>query len=133
MTYRVFLSSTSDDRDLARDVRNRLEEIGVRVWQAEDIRGGEILSTAVGRAIKDADEMLALVTPAFLESPWTMSELGGAFSLGKRMTPIVVNVTREQLPPPLRSRQAIRFPDLPKYLADLQKRLSEAQADIVSG
>jgi hypothetical protein len=133
MSYKVFLSSTSDDRDLARDVKNRLEQTGVRVSLAQDVRGGELLSTAVGRAIKEADEVIALVTSSFLESPWAMSELGGAFSLGKRMTPIVVNVTAQSLPPPLRSTQSIRFPDLPRYLGELRKRVSEAEPNAVRG
>jgi hypothetical protein len=130
MAYTVFLSAANDDRDLARDVKNRLEQAGARVAMAQDIRGGEILGSAVGQAIRDADEIVLLVTSSYLQSPWTMSELGGAFSLGKAITPIVL-VTTQSLPPPLRSVQTLRFPDLPKYLGNLQKRLSDPEPNPV--
>jgi len=73
VTPRVFLSYSSRDRELGRDVARRLQAAGLgpvpdveAVPAAADY--GQVLQDLIG----GADAVLLLITPAALESGWVM-------------------------------------------------------------
>ena len=55
-----------------------------------------------------------------------MFEIGAASSLRKRITPVVVGLTPDQVPPLIRSLKYIKYPELERYLTDLEKRAKAA-------
>lgn len=125
MAYSVFISSTREDLELARDLARRLKEVGVKVYPVEksSILGLNVLSK-FKKELHEADEVIVLLTGNSINSPGIISEMGAAFGLNKRVTPVLVNVDAEKLPPFI-SRDSIKFADLPRYISDLKKRAEE--------
>ena len=122
MAYKVFISSTHKDIELAKDLARRVEEAGAKVFSVENSAvAGEQIDTAINRGLRDADEVFVILTDSSVKSPGLMSELGAAVSLGKRVTPVAVGVDYRDLPPMV-TEQYVRSAALPKYLLYLGKR-----------
>ncbi len=121
MPYKVFISSTRRDIDVARDLARRIEEAGVRVFPVEDTSvPEESPAAAVTRSLREADEVIVILTDNSVHNPGVLFETGAAFGLHKRVTPLVVNVQDSEIPP--FARKYVRFGELPSYIAELAKR-----------
>ncbi|HEX8500276.1 MAG TPA: toll/interleukin-1 receptor domain-containing protein [Pyrinomonadaceae bacterium] len=125
MSYRVYISHTSRDKELARDLTRRLKEAGVTVSAAESTEPGEDISLHIKNSLRSADEVVVLLTENSLKSSWLQYEIGAADSLDKRVTPILVNEGAELLPQ-ISGRQLIRYADLPRYISSLKRRAKAA-------
>jgi hypothetical protein len=122
MAYKVFISSTNKDLELAKDLARRLKEMGIKVFSVtEGSVAGERIDTTTKEGLRDADEVFVILTNNSVNSPGLMAELGAAVSLGKRVTPVALGVDYTNLPPMV-TDQYIRYADLPKYLSYLEKR-----------
>jgi len=129
MSYKVFISSTLDDIELAKDLSRRLEDAGVNVVPVEKtVIPGEKFLTTVNRDLRQADEVMMLLTKDSGASPGLLSEFGMAYSMGKPVTPIVVNLDPESLPPVFEDMQYIKYADLSDYIAKLAARASLRKA-----
>ena len=60
MSYKVFISSTHRDIDVARDLARRLKEAGVSVFPVEDTVSGESAIRWVTRSLREADEVIVI-------------------------------------------------------------------------
>ncbi|HTF36845.1 MAG TPA: toll/interleukin-1 receptor domain-containing protein [Blastocatellia bacterium] len=120
MPYKVFISSTQRDIDVARDLARRIEEAGVRVFPVEDTVPGDGEAVSVTRSLREADEVIVILTDNSVNSPWVLYEMGAASGLHKRVTPLVVNVEDSEIPPFV--KKYVRFAELPSYIAELAKR-----------
>jgi hypothetical protein len=118
MAYKVFISATHKDMDLVRDLARRLKEVGVKVFPVERSATPEVIT--VNRSLREADEVIVLMTDNSINSQPVMFEMGAAFGLHKRVTSVVVGVEDEKLPPMV--KKYIRYADLPEYISELQKR-----------
>lgn len=128
MRYNVFISSTREDLELARDLERRLKEIGVRVHPVEkSSTPGQNILLKFKKQLHDADEVIVLLTGKSVNSPGLISEMGAAFGLNKRVTPVLVNVDADNIPPFI-GKDAVKFADLPKYISDLKKRAEEERS-----
>jgi len=120
--YKVFISSTHKDIEVARDVARRLEEAGVKVFSVDKTAvPDESVSTSANRFLRDADEVIVILTESSVNNPGIIFEMGAASGLHKRMTPIVVNVGSEQIPPFV--SEYVRFADVPRYITRLTERV----------
>jgi TIR domain-containing protein len=120
MSYKVFISSTQRDIDVARDLVRRLEEAGVRVFPVEDTSVPEEKAASVTRSLREADEVIVILTGNSVNSPNLIYEMGAASGLPKRVTPLVVNVKDSEIPPFVKTY--VRFAELPSFIAELAKR-----------
>jgi hypothetical protein len=118
--YKVFISCAHQDRDLAKNLANSLTEAGASVQQ--EPRFGEKFSEAIQKKIRSADEVIVLLTVNSIQDNWVMYELGIAFSLRKRVTPILVGVEPPMLPPFLQKLEYVSFADPRVYLTELKER-----------
>ncbi len=122
MAYKVFISSTHQDIEVARDLARRFQEVGVKVFSVDKTAvPGETVSTAVTRSLRDADEVVVVLTDSSVNNPGIIFEMGAASGLHKRITPIVVNVEKDQIPPFV--SDYVRFADVPRYIAKLAERV----------
>jgi hypothetical protein len=127
MSYKIFISSSSKDLDLAKDLAKRLEETGVNVSSAErGVRPSEVFSNQITKQLSSVDEVVVILTENSVNSPWLMFELGAASSLKKRVTPLIVGVETSKLPSLIRNMSYIKYPDLAKYIEDLKERTKAA-------
>jgi nucleoside 2-deoxyribosyltransferase len=92
---RVFLSHSSADVAFARKLRNLLfERANAQVFTDEDLSAGEDWITKLRLELDVADVVVALLTPASVDSKWVLHEIGAAWALEK---PIVSVITRRDL------------------------------------
>ena len=126
MNYRVFISYSAKDEELAKDLERRLRDAGVEVFLSDSkISAGEGWRRKIFKTLSQANEVVMLLTDNSANSPWIRYEMGVADSLEKRLTPVVVNEGVEQLVPML-GKQFIRYADLPKYISSLKRRAEAA-------
>jgi nucleoside 2-deoxyribosyltransferase len=129
MAYKVFISSIRDDLELAKDLARRLEDAGVSVFSVEEtVIPREKILTTVNRNLRKADEVMMSLTKDSGASPGLLSEFGMAYSTGKPVTPIVVNLDPENLPPVYEDMRYIKYADLSDYIAKLAARASLRKA-----
>lgn len=121
MAYHVFVSSTSNERDLAEDLAQRIRKAGaeVVVW-SDTVFRGEWVDLALRRELRKADEVILILTDRSLDSPDLLFELGAASSLHKRVIPLLVGVG--EVPSLIRQFPYIRYNNLHAYLSGLEQR-----------
>jgi nucleoside 2-deoxyribosyltransferase len=114
---------------LAKDLSRRLEDVGVSVFPVEKtVIPAEKILTTVNRNLRKADEVMMILTKDSGASPGLLSEFGMAYSTGKPVTPIVVNLDPENLPPVYEDMRYIKYADLSDYIAKLAARASLRKA-----
>jgi hypothetical protein len=124
-TYNVFISSASRDKELVRDLTERLEQVpGVRAFSDKKSVAGEDWTEEVKRAIEHSDEVLYLVTEHTLKQPSHLAfEVGLSESLEKPITPILLGVESERVPAVLADHQAVKWSRLKDYIDGLKQRV----------
>ncbi len=121
MDYKVFINHTQRDSDLAMDLARRLQEAGVKVFPVEKSAvNGESVITTVNRGLREADEVIVIVTDSSVNSPGLNSQTGAALGRGKRVTPIVVGIEDDELPPFI--GKYVRYADLHEYIPIVARR-----------
>jgi hypothetical protein len=127
MAYKVFISSSVKDIDLARDISRRLKEAGIDVYSVDKSAvPGEANFNKITVDLGRADEVLLILTDNSIDNPNLMYELGAATSLRKRVTPVIVGLEPNKLPSLMKGLNFVKYTDLPKYISDLEKRVRAA-------
>jgi hypothetical protein len=108
----VFISYSHPDRELAQALTDGLKAVGHRVWIDEgELRTGDSLIEKIATAISEVDFLVALVTPASVESSWCQKELSLAITgeLGREgMKVLPLRVGEVEMPPSLRDLKYLR-------------------------
>ena len=121
--YLVFISHSSKDRWIARQMARLIEEQGIQTFLDEkDIQGGDLIFETIRKKIQECDELLVLLNSYSAESDWVKFEIGAAWVLRKRIVPIVDNVSAEQMPVLPEQVQAVDLNDFDNYLNHLVER-----------
>jgi hypothetical protein len=103
---KIFISYSSRDAGMALEWVMVLRERGVNAFCAyEHINPGDDWNEKIREALIECDELILLCSPEAAESDWVLMEIGAAWALGKRITPILLYGTVEQLPDHLRRIQ----------------------------
>lgn len=78
----IFLSHSTDDDAIAQALQRALGDHGLSVWiDSREIRGGDLLSPEIQRAIEGANAFMVLVSPSSLQSDWVGEELDHAIQV----------------------------------------------------
>lgn len=128
----IFLSYSSQDRDLALEFKRALEGCGLNVWLDLDrINHGSLIVDRLERALDDAYAFVVLVTPASLSSDWVREECYRALHLSIqtafRLPVIPVAVDATAVPGFLANRRILQLParnQIPSIAALLANELS---------
>ncbi len=107
-TPRIFISHTHSPDDAAwiSALARALEERGVTVWLAEhELQFGDRIAEKLERALRSSDIVVAVIDPKRINQPAINFELGAAFSLRKRVIPILPSGDETPLPYDLRARR----------------------------
>lgn len=95
---RLFLSHATTDRELVEAFENLLSkvtgttssDIFVSSLEGQGVPKGGNFVDDIRQEVTDADAVIALISPAYLDSPFCMAELGAAWALGTKRFPVVV-------------------------------------------
>jgi hypothetical protein len=86
----VFISHSSKDDSIVRELRHALEGLGIEVWaDSERLSGGDPLNPAIQEGIEKADYFLVIVSLNALNSDWVQREIKHAESARKKIIPLM--------------------------------------------
>lgn len=90
----VFIVQAEADREMGDRVRRSLARWGITVWQRPQdmLQVGEF-QEMIDRGIEETDTILVLVSPSAVADPRCHHQMGCAYSLRKRIVPILVQPT----------------------------------------
>jgi hypothetical protein len=123
MAYRIFISFSAKDRDVANKLKRQLTKAGAEVSAAEPFVEGSEIKLHIADTLRQSDEVIAIVSKNSARDQWLSFEVGMAAGLGKKLSPVIVGITPSELPPALRSFHAINLAHFPEYVAELSDRL----------
>ncbi|NER00246.1 MAG: TIR domain-containing protein, partial [Cyanothece sp. SIO2G6] len=87
----AFLAYEHQDLETMVEVRRFLQRDGLTVWSGQtDIAVGDDAEAAISEGIENADNVVTLLSPAFLTSESGQYKLTYAASLNKRIIPIII-------------------------------------------
>jgi len=124
-SYRVFISHSYVDRELAGSIKAEIESYGVKSFVAhDDISATEEWLDVILQVLRQCDVFIALLTNQFQESDWTDQETGIAVALQKKIIAIKIDTDPYGF---ISKYQALKWrleePDT--SLADLVKTLTD--------
>lgn len=126
----IFISHSGRDTELVRDIARRLRAAGLKPIVVLDVVSGVTeRKKALRERLREADAVLILVTPAALESPWLMTELGMAEAFDRDIIPVTAGLKPRDFPAPLRSYQAVPFDRLDAAIRELSKKFAGTSDD----
>lgn len=96
----IFLSYAREDEAVAKRLAEAIGRAGHQVWWDRHIQGGSRFSTEIDRALKNAQAVVVVWSPASVESAWVQDEAAEGRDSG-RLVPVSLGGTR----PPLGFRQ----------------------------
>src|SRR5262245_22886221 len=72
----IFISHASADDAFVNELRSALESHGLSVWvDSRNLRGGNKLAPEIAQAIKDARQVLVVLSPNTINSLWVREEI----------------------------------------------------------
>ena len=98
MNKHVFISHATADDDFVRELRIKLELHDLNVWvDSRNLRGGDQLKPEIEKAIKDARQVIAVLSPQTINSTWVGEEVQLAEQLANddddfRVIPLILPV-----------------------------------------
>ena len=127
MAYKVFISASHKDRDLARDIGRRLKEAKAQVTYSElTMSVGTEFEKTFMTLLQDADEIIVLFTNNSVDNLWMMFEIGAASSLRKKITPVVAGLEEDELPSVIKQLKHIKYDRLSKHISMIERNLQAA-------
>ncbi len=76
MSGHIFISHASADDDFVKKLRRALEDSGLPVWvDSRNLRGGDKLSPEIETAIAQARQVIVVLSPNTINSPWVRHEI----------------------------------------------------------
>src|SRR2546427_10517509 len=121
MAYSVSISSSYKDRDLARDVARRVKEAGFSVTSEVTLSAGSEYEKIIMDQLKNADEIIVILSGNSVDNLWMMFEIGAASSLRKKITPVFFGLEQEELPPVIKQLKYIRYNEVADYISKLER------------
>jgi tetratricopeptide (TPR) repeat protein len=94
----VFISHSSTDDEFVKELRGALEAHKLSVWvDSRDLRGGDDLAPEIDQAIEEARQVIVVLSPDTVNSPWVRKEVKKALEVqrqkkdsGYRVVPLLL-------------------------------------------
>jgi hypothetical protein len=124
--YKVIISSSQKDRNLARDLARRLKDTGVHTTYSKlrSSAGSDYEKSLM--ELLNADELIVILTCNSVDSFWMMFEIGAACSLRTKITTVVVDLETQELPPVIKQLKYIKYDKLSDHIANIERRAQAA-------
>jgi TIR domain len=126
--YLIFISHSSKDRWIARQmaaiIERKAKRHGVRTFLDEvDLEGGDRILGTIKANLHACEEFVILLSPQSVTRQWVLVELGGAWTLDKRVMAITYNLTAEKIPDIIDHDKSYDLNDFDRYVAELIRRV----------
>ncbi|PWU10843.1 MAG: toll/interleukin-1 receptor domain-containing protein [Verrucomicrobia bacterium] len=96
---KVFLSYSSEDRAVAKQIASKLTKAGLKAWdRADAVLPGDNWGLEVGKALEQSKAMVVLISPKSVKSESVQHELQYALITSRfkgRVVPVLVKPTRD--------------------------------------
>jgi hypothetical protein len=116
--YRIFISYSHEDRDIAERVAAQLAGLGFRPMWDKDLLPGVSFTDQIKRGIAYAHVFLPVLTEASSKRPWVHQEIGYAMGLDIPVLPLAVGKLPGEM---IQQLQAV---NVSPHLDDLANRLT---------
>jgi hypothetical protein len=84
-TRSIFISHASKDDEFVRELRLALEAHQLPVWvDSRNLRGGHKLAPEINEAIEQARQVIVVLSPNTVNSPWVRREIQKALEVERR-------------------------------------------------
>jgi len=125
-TYTVFISHSSKEKWIAKQISKEIEALGAKTWlDLKDLRGGDEIRRSIKRGIRASREAVVLLSANSVTSQWVIYEAGITYDQGKRLTPILNNVAPDETITPLQGIKAFDLNDFDVFLVELAGRIKK--------
>lgn len=129
--YLVFISHSTKDRWIARQMAHLLEEKGeeyrVRTFLDEkNIEGGDSIPETIRESIQKCSEFLVLLSQYSIDRPWVLIEIGAAWALKKRIVPVIDKLSPQEIPDVIAQHKAIDLNNFDEYIEQVVNRARKA-------
>ena len=130
---KVFISHSSNDKDVVSWIADVLKESGMDVWvDTREILPGDNWAEKIAKALEESQAMVVLLTPDTLNSKWMSWDIQyalGKKAYNKRIIPVIIgdpeDVPKQDIPWILRRLKMIYLPEQEKNEASI-KQIAEA-------
>jgi hypothetical protein len=131
-SYLVFISHSTEDRWIAKQMANLIEAKGRRhgvktFLDEKDIEGGQSITEEIKKNLKACDEFVVLLSQDSIKRPWVLIEIGGALLLDKLIVAIIYKLKPNEMPDVIVQHKAIDLNSFDVYLEQLLKRAKGAK------
>lgn len=76
----IFISYSSDEYDIANQLKNKLEDIGYKIWFDKEIQNGELWSIELDEVIRYVGCIIVLWSNKSIKSSWVKHEASAAIA-----------------------------------------------------
>lgn len=131
--YLVFISHSSKDRWIARQmaeiIERKAKRYGVTTFLDEvDLEGGDRIPATIKANLHACEEFVILLSPQSVTRQWVLVELGGAWTLDKRVIAITYNLAAEKIPDIIDHDKGYDLNDFDRYVSELIRRVKRKGA-----
>lgn len=125
MAYKVFISHSSHDTWVAKQLKKCAEAAGATVFlDSDDIQVGDDFREKIRTNLPTSDELIALLTPAAVKSRYVDSEIAIAWAFRIRISAMLYGVSDDEIHPLINDKNLyIRINDADGYFEQLSKRI----------
>jgi hypothetical protein len=132
MDYTVFISHSSDDTWVARQLSSSFEKVNAKTFLDEaNIAVGAKFEDEILEALQKADELVALITPWALNRTYVWLEVGAAWYKNIPIIILLLGVTpaefiqKVNIPVDLKERNLIPLNNVDRYIRELGERVDQ--------
>jgi hypothetical protein len=121
--YQIFISHSSSNNWIARQIAKELEALGFKTWlDSKDLKGGDLWQAEIKKAITASQEGLVLISRDSVKSFWVAFEIGVLSGQDKTVTPLLNDVKPKEMAS-MQEVQAIDLNEFDKFLEQLKDRI----------
>jgi hypothetical protein len=100
-TYDVFISHAVSDRQLAAEIADSLESVGLETFHAGAVGPGMDVGDAIWQALAESRALIAIISPDVSLQAMGMVEIGAAAAWNKSVYLVINGPSSTKLPPAL--------------------------------
>ena len=127
LAYVVFISHASQDEWIARRMAEVIERKGRRhgvkaYLDARDLESGDRFSDVLRDQLREAEELIVLVSSASAGRDWVRHEIGAAWALGKRIVGVLDKLEPADVPDGIGQTKVYAINDFDRVAAEIASR-----------